>query len=35
MSNEDHEPEVHGNSKDAKQDSRDSDEAEVIEITDL
>lgn len=35
VSTYDHEPEVHGNNKHSRQDSRDSDEAEVIEITEL
>ena len=34
VSTHDHEPEVHGNSEEAKQDTKDSDEAEVIEILD-
>ena len=34
VSTHDHEPEVHGNSEEAKQDTKDSDEAEIIEILD-
>lgn len=34
VSTHDHEPEVHGNSEEAKQDIKDSDEAEIIEILD-
>ena len=35
MSTDEHEPEVHGTSEKAKQDTKNSDEAEVIKITNL
>jgi hypothetical protein len=35
MSTDEHEPEVHGTSEEAKQDTKNIDEAEVIKITNL
>jgi len=35
VSTDEHEPEVHGTSEEAKQDTKNSDEAEVINITNL